>query len=297
MMRTIDTMAWPNFFYVGPGKTGTTTMYHILRGIRGMYVPSVKTTSFFLRRITKRQYLSFYRDVRDEKVVADTSHYYFSSTACRRIHAVRPDAKILITLRDPVEYLFSRFLFNGLTWQRTALTFTQTVDRFIDDDYGALCRNDVDNDQDLLDLRKSNRGYNSETLSMWISAFGRNNVKVILLEDLIQHPRDTVADLLDFVGGGECTTGLDSFALKAHNPFHIQRSHALSKIIDRIPLSSQKRIPFGVREFVNKKILRKVVEKPQMSPSDRRRLQDFLRDDVSETERILGRRLPWENFR
>ncbi len=211
-MHKTDAVRWPNLFYVGPEKTGTTTMYHILRGIRGMYVPSVKVTSYFTRHITKRQYLSYYRGVRDERVVVDPSQYYFNSTACRRIREVRPDAKILITLRDPVERLFSRFLFEALTWKRTAITFTQTVDRFIDDDYGDICRNDIDNDRDLLDLRKSNKYYYSEPLSMWISVFGRQNVKVMLLEDLVENPRDTVAGLLDFVGGGVLPTLTRSFS-------------------------------------------------------------------------------------
>ncbi len=295
-MRKADAVRWPNLFYVGPGKTGTTTMYHILRGIRGMYVPSVKDTSYFLRNITKRQYLSRYSGVRDERVIVDPSQYYFSSTACRRIRAVRSDAKILITLRDPVEQLFSRFLFEILTWQRTAATFAQTVGRFVDGNYGDICRNDINNDSDLLDLRKSNKYYYSEPLSMWISAFGRQNVKVILLEDLVENPRDTVAGLLDFVGGG-CTADLDSFVLKAHNSFHVHRFHALLKVIDLIPLSAQKRIPSPIRTFATERILRQRRPKPQMSPSDRHRLRDFLRDDVSETERILGRRLPWKNFR
>ena len=52
-MHKTDAVRWPNLFYVGPEKTGTTTMYHILRGIRGMYVPSVKVTSYFTRHITK----------------------------------------------------------------------------------------------------------------------------------------------------------------------------------------------------------------------------------------------------
>ena len=229
-------------------------------------------------------------------MVVDPSQYYFNSTACRRIREVRPDAKILITLRDPVERLFSRFLFEALTWKRTAITFTQTVDRFIDDDYGDICRNDIDNDRDLLDLRKSNKYYYSEPLSMWISVFGRQNVKVMLLEDLVENPRDTVAGLLDFVGGG-CTADTDSFVLRAHNSFHVHRFHALVKAIDLIPPSARTRIPSPIRTFAAERILGQRRPKPQMSPSDRCRLQDFLRDDVSETERILDCRLPWKNFR
>ncbi len=294
-MRETDAVTWPNFFHVGPTKTGTTTMYHILRGIHGMYVPLVKELNYFTRRISKRQYLSFYRNVRDEKILADTSQYYFSGTACRRIRTVRSDAKILITLRDPVEQLFSKFLVETITWQWSTLSFTQTIDRFTSDDYGALCRGDVDNNRDLLDLRKSNKYYYSEPLSMWISAFGRHNVKVLLLEDLVENPGDTVAGLLDFVGGG-CTADLDSFVLKAHNSFHAH-PYIPHKIINRIPPSFRKRIPSGIRRFALKKTPKQSRPKPQMDPSDRYRLRDFLWDDVSETERILGRRLPWKNFR
>ena len=291
-----DIITWPNFFHVGPGKTGTSTIYRILRGIRGMYVPPVEEAAYFTRRITKKQYLSLYGDVTDEKILADTSHYYSSNTACQRIRAVRPDAKILISLRDPVEQLFSWFLAIILRWQSSSITLTQRIDRFIDDDYGTWKRNNINHDGDLLDIRKSNKYYYSEPLSMWISAFGRQNVKVILLEDLIQNPRDTVADLLDFVGGG-CTADLDSFTLKTYNSFHVHRFNVVPKILNNISVSTRARIPLGVRTFVAEKILSKAAEKPQMNPQDRRRLREFLQDDVSETERILGRRLPWKNFR
>ncbi len=208
MMHKTGSVMWPHLFYVGPGKTGSTTMYHILSGIRGMYVPPVKGLNYFLRDITKKEYFSFYKGVKDEKIIAHSSQCYFSSAACRRIRAVRPDAKILITLRDPVEQLFSRFLLETMTTKliKNIHTFTQSVDRFTSDDYGALCRNDVDNDRDLLDIKKSNKYYYSEPLSVWISTFGRHNVKVILLEDLVENPRDTVAGLLDFVGGGVLPT-------------------------------------------------------------------------------------------
>ncbi len=295
LMHTPDVIAWPNLYYVAPEKTGTTTIYHILRQIRGIYVPHVKEPDYFLRAITKRQYLSLYGNARGEKILADTSHYYFSSTACRRIRAVRPDAKILISLRDPVEQLFSRWLYY-IKAKSNSLTPTQRIDRFINDDYGVLCINTIRDNSDLLDIRKSNKYYYSEPLSMWISAFGRQNVKVILLEDLVENPRDTVAGLLDFVGGG-CTADLDSLVLKDYNPFRIYRSHTLSGILRRIPASIRTRIPLGIKTFADEKILTQRRQKPQMNPQDRRRLRHFLRDDVSETERILGRRLPWKNFR
>lgn len=39
--------AYPNFFLVGPPRTGTTSFYNILRGIRGIYFPDLKEPKYF----------------------------------------------------------------------------------------------------------------------------------------------------------------------------------------------------------------------------------------------------------
>ena len=109
---------WPNFFIVGAAKAGTTSLYQYLKQIPGIYMSPVKEPHYFSRRVIpddhhyrpirdKEKYLSLFKKVNNEKVVGEASPTYLRDPeAPRLIHQVSPNARILISLRDPIERPF-----------------------------------------------------------------------------------------------------------------------------------------------------------------------------------------------
>ena len=114
---------WPNFFIVGAPKAGTTSLYEYLKNIPGIYMPPIKETHYFSRIIVpdtishfhpirdKNEYLSLFENVTDEKIIVDDSPSYLADPeAPKLIHEIVPHARILMSLRDPVERAFSGYL-------------------------------------------------------------------------------------------------------------------------------------------------------------------------------------------
>jgi len=112
----------PNFFIVGATKAGTTSIYNYLKNIPGIFMSAEKEPNYFSRKNIpndhpiipirdKKKYLELFKGVKDEKIIGEASPTYLADPeAPKLIHEAYPDAKILISLRDPVERAFSHYL-------------------------------------------------------------------------------------------------------------------------------------------------------------------------------------------
>jgi hypothetical protein len=111
-------MKAPNFIVIpGAQKSGTTTLYDMIARHPHVHQPEVggrKETHFFAHsQNTVEDHIEWYREVlrpREEKVGLDASTSYLpSSHAAKHLHSHLPDARIVITLRDPVRRTFSAY--------------------------------------------------------------------------------------------------------------------------------------------------------------------------------------------
>ncbi len=112
----------PNFFLLGAGRCGTTTLYHMLRQHPEVYMPDIKEPSFFCSyfQVVKDpiSYFSLFSASDGHKAVGEASHVYFSNPeSAPIIHLLFPNAKFILILRDPVRRAFSLYRWtrhNGL---------------------------------------------------------------------------------------------------------------------------------------------------------------------------------------
>ncbi len=107
----------PNFFVVGAGKAGTTSLYHYLGTHPQLFMCRIKEPNYFCKdskvsaSINWDDYLRLFRGVRDEPAIGECSVLYLSSAcAARSIRAAVPNAKIIVILRNPVDRGYSHFL-------------------------------------------------------------------------------------------------------------------------------------------------------------------------------------------
>lgn len=142
----------PNFFLVGTGKSGTTSLHRYLQQHPQIYMSPVKEPSYFASEIRPENltgplqrhvalqsleldkhlkdgkpvkplgwlsaewddYLRLFANVKEERAVGEASAIYlWSETAAENIRSRVPDAKIIIILRDPAERAFSQYLHQG----------------------------------------------------------------------------------------------------------------------------------------------------------------------------------------
>jgi len=176
-----------------------------------------------------------------------------------------PNAKILITLRDPVERIFSEYI------HRTGLGLQQvTLKRFVD-------------------MRAK---FYHPYVKDWIGAFGRNNVRVVMFEEFVRDQKGSVADMLEWLGLDDW---LGSFKPRHDNRTTVQRN-SLAGTIHGFYLEKRTGVRF---KMPVPQVFRKLVkyglfqtEKTTLGSDDREAIRGLFRDDVMEMEAVLGRRLP-----
>ncbi len=96
----------------GMPRGGSTTMYHILDQHPDCYIPFRKETAYFSFNYHKGEqwFKSLFSDRADDQVAFDISPQYFGDVrSIERIKELAPNAKIILSLRDPVEFIISSF--------------------------------------------------------------------------------------------------------------------------------------------------------------------------------------------
>ncbi len=115
----------PDFFIAGHQKCGTTALYMMLSQHPEIFMPDVKEPWFFGRELRSRfakpstrgrpntleDYLELFADAAPDQVAGEASPQTIRSlSAAREIAALRPDAKIVVLLREPAAFLRSLHL-------------------------------------------------------------------------------------------------------------------------------------------------------------------------------------------
>jgi len=285
---------WPNFFIVGERKAGTTSLYNYLKEIPGIYMSPVKEPAYFsasnipansiYRPIRdKDEYLSLFEKVKGEKIVGEASTGYLTDVdACVLIHQVSPQARILISLRDPVDRIFSDYLMHA-----QAGTWTQSFHERLQMEL----EHPVNKSERHLQI---NDGMFSESVKKYLDVFGPQQVKIIIFEEWIRNTKDTIEEILRFLGLNNSVT---NFKNTVHNQFiglpgPVERRIITSSLVAKIVNMTLSR---SSRKFLRNKFLLRQ-PKPKMSEGDTEILVKLYHNDVKKLQTILGRKLPWPNF-
>jgi len=284
---------WPNFFIVGAPKAGTTSLHEYLSNVRGIFMSKIKEpyyfspimvpTNFYFQPIRNSQkYLSLFHSVKHEKIIGESSTLYlYDPEAPKLIYEKNPNAKILISLRDPINRLFSHYLLvknEGFAKK----TFNEQIMNEL--------HHKIDMNKPHMRLEA---GVYSKCVKRYIDTFGEKQVKLIIFEEWIKNPKKIVEDILKFLHINE---DLDQFVADDHNPYLINRSAFVPRFINN-PIITRIRaiLPISIKKELRKPLVKKV-KKPKMDESDREYLKQYYKDDVYELKKILGRNLPWPNF-
>jgi len=286
---------WPNFFIVGVAKAGTTSLYEYLNSLPEIFMSPNKEPNYFsVKSIPinyykkplrdEKKYLNLFKKSTTEKVIGEASPgYLIEPEAPKLIHEKNPNARILISLRDPVERLFSSYLMlRKYGWIK--LSFREEIEKSINKSYDPLHPH-----------IKIEDGLYSEPLKRYLKIFGERQVKIIIFEDWITNTKKTIEEILKFLN---VNRALEDFQAEQHNPFSESRGVVAQSILRNLTIKklTDYFIPSSTKKAIKKLILLKKQSKPQMSEDDKNFLIKFYKDDVKKLENFLGRKLPWPNF-
>jgi hypothetical protein len=293
----------PNLVVAGAPKCGTTSLYHYLRQHPEVYLPTRKELHYFTRQELARDtagpgdatvlqhlcadraaYEAEYVAAGDQPVLGDISPSYFDfAEVAPAIRRELPGARVVILLRDPIAKAFSQYM-HLVRDGREPLPFYQALQA---------------------EAERTRRGWSmiwryagssryAGRVRHYLDAFGPERVRVYRFEDFIADPQATLSELWHWLGI-DATIRVDT--TRAFNASSRPRSRLVASLISkRSPLAAMARalVPTGVRSRVTEAVRGlNAGTKGGVDARSAEYLREQFRDDVKETEALLGRPLGW----
>jgi hypothetical protein len=172
--------ALPSFFIIGPPRTGTSWLHHVLSQCAWLSHPT-KETRFFDKHFERglHWYRSHYRKADEGRAVGEVAPTYFASPEAReRIAHLIPHAKIVCTFRNPVARILSLYrlkrAYGLIPWD-----FDEALEK----------------DPELLESSRY-----SAHLTEWRKIFGPAQLLETLHDDIEADPQSYLNKVVDFVG-------------------------------------------------------------------------------------------------
>jgi hypothetical protein len=272
---------WPNLFVVGAPKAGTTSLWRYLGQHPDIFMSPEKEPRFFSssRKLESDQateaYLELFAAAGHEKLRGEASPTYMSrTTTAKEIHRVAPGARIVISLREPVERTHSSYmsLVNDGVEQRS---FREAVE------------------DDLADRRRPGapvyvkRRLYAPGVRRYQKLFGAQ-VFVLFFEELTKRPAKVMEELYGFLGVDPGFA--EQLDPKAHNQFKVPRNRAVQRAMPARQLV-RAMLPSAARERVNRAVM-KPAAKPRPEPEVVERLCRTYRRDVDRVRGLIERPFP-----
>ena len=288
----------PNFLIIGAPKCGTTSLQYYLEQHHDVFF-APKELHFFGEDLKIKnhfndieKYKSYFSNAAQKAKGEASVWYLYSQSAPQEIKTLVSDAKIIICLRNPVDMIYSlhgETIYNGY---ETESDFEKALTL----EYGRKSGLNIPSSATFVQclLYKEN-GLYSTHIQRWQEAFGKDNVLIMLLDDLHKNALDSTNKALEFLGLNELpelnnevqNEAKDFASLGLHQKFKSAKNW--EKNLIRLLIPSKK-----IRErFLNKIYqanIKKTVKKT-MSTELRNKLTQFFVEDIKATEKLIDRNL------
>jgi len=268
----------PNFLVIGAPRCGTTWIDENLRRHPDIYMPPKKELHFFDRHYERgiEHYEACFSGWKGEKAVGEATPDYLHglyTSHGQEISALiakhLPHAKLIVSLRNPVERAYSHFLnVKAKHAHNLGLTFEEKLRK-------------VRGGAEII-----REGFYAEHLSRYYARFPRHNILVLLYDELVADPRAFLQRIYRFLG---VDPAFESPAIGARinmavGKKHLARSRALWHLSRALSRFGAHRLSERIRRLNAR-------PEPEMDDETRRRLIEIYREPNKELERLLGRDL------
>ena len=201
-MKTIK----PNFIIIGAMKAATTSLYTYLKQHPEVFMTSIKEPKFFnnfnrhstsefqgkgFKKIkTLDQYLALFQRATNEIAIGEASPSYIFDKDCHSlIKEILPKAKIIAIIRQPVERAYSNFLHARRAEQEVETDFEKAF---------------TEGDNILQKGTKKHfyleKGFYYIQLKRYFDVIPKEQIKIIIFEDIIRNPEDITQEVFEFLG-------------------------------------------------------------------------------------------------
>ena len=209
-------MKLPTFMILGAAKAGTTSLAYYLGQHPDICMSLPKEPWFFESEYEKGAafyFENYFRHYKGELHVGEARHRnLYLGYVPQRIKETLEDPYFIVICRNPVDRAISHYMHNWARIKNIApfekeieinLKRLKTGPYFMDKNDAVKylqflepdLKNGTINDQSYIDT-----GYYAEQIERYIKIFGRNRIKIIFSDDLLNHTSRTVNDIFTFLG-------------------------------------------------------------------------------------------------
>jgi hypothetical protein len=199
-----------DFFVIGAARAGTTSLYNYLGQNPAIFLPLVKECNYFSRvdsmirevyrdpkegeeyhmKIIRSEavYRSLFDQARPDQVKGEVSpSYLFDKSTAARIYRHNPKAKIVVSLRNPVERAYSHFQMHNATGYEPCDQFTKAI---------KAPKNPIWGGGNIYLEASQYFGQ----LKSYYDLFPSSQIHVMIYEDWTSDPEKALKDLYAFLG-------------------------------------------------------------------------------------------------
>jgi hypothetical protein len=285
----------PTFVVIGTAKGGTTSLYWYLAEHPEVFMSPVKETNFFAWNLdpdgrllygdpdvhrfpvkTLEEYEALFAGAGKAKAVGEASPLYLESPqAAARIRAQLPEARIVCTLRHPVDRAYSDYL---MYIRRRGRPFDPVRDL----SPGAAWASP--------DSRWMQVSRYYAQLARYYEVFPRERIHVLLFDDIRRSTVDATQEVYRFLG-------VDPDFVPDTETLHaaggVPASQLLEGLLTRSALSTTLRrwVPVGAAKWVRRLRARTLKKAPTLPPALRQELTSHFHADIENTSKLIGRSL------
>ncbi|MGH7933204.1 MAG: sulfotransferase family protein [Candidatus Binataceae bacterium] len=287
---------WPNFFIAGAAKAGTTSLYSYLKQHPQVFLPKIKEPQYFasvkpapeyahlVDAVTDRgRYLKLFRGAERYAAIGDASpSYLWDPEAPNRIKRTVPHARIIISLRDPVERAFSHYLMDYREGAQD-LPF-----------YEAICEDVARKKKGIgVSFLYVEFGQYHAQVRRYLNTFGPDNVEILMFEQLRRATREVIARIVRFLGLDAAPVDQIDTS-RVHNGYAVPRARWARWLAGAhwTRTLGQTVVPRSLAAFIYEQFLLKSGRKPEIDPRAKELLCEIYQPEIRQLEQVLGYPLP-----
>lgn len=268
----------PNLIIIGAQKCGTTSLHYYLGLHPQVFMSKEKELDFFVGKHSWDRGLEWYKSnfVGQAKIYGESSPSYASYPLTiavpERMHSLVPEARLIYTLRDPIDRIISQYLHTY-----------------------AIGREQRGLEEALSDL--SNNRYVCKSkycmqLEQYLDYFSKSNILIITAEDLYRHRRRTLHEIFKFLEVDE-TFYSSKFRNIKHQSNLKGQKNRIGLFLKWLSETNMAKIfSTDVRMTVGKFLylpFSSQIENPVLNQTLRAKLVQYLKDDIDRLRKLTGR--------
>lgn len=200
----------PDFFVIGAGRTGTTSLYHYLDQHPSLSKSAYDELGYFddnyhlglnwYRSLFPSIFTKYLTKLKTNNFMTYdvTPSYVRRPWNAKRIKKLFPDTKLIVILRNPVDRTYSHY--------HLAEQFgeTRTFEEIVKEDMDNILNWNIDLKDDNYFANKVEksflaRGFYAEQLSIWFKLFSKNQIMIVSSEQLASDTKNTMNSIFQFL--------------------------------------------------------------------------------------------------